>query len=195
MPILQNKYYIFLLFSFLIFNGCSNVDVGFEKNSIFHSNKQQNKLKNSILNVYLDTSTNDKDKFRLIINGEDTEVNLYYNTITRFSINQQNTKINLLKNNKKVFTISLKLTANKNYYLIIKNDKQSHAPVIKKISNQIINKDVKVTPIFVNDKIEKQTSITDTQQRETPTTPVGRSKQEKYQDGETIFYYNRDDGE
>ena len=202
MSILQNKYYIFLLFFFFIFNGCSNMDVGFEKNSIFHNTKQQQqkKVTSPVLNVYLDTSTNDKNKFRLIINGEDTEVNLYYNTITRFAVNQQNTQIELLKNSKQVSTISLKLAANKNYYLIVKNDKKSHLPVIQKTDNQKIDKTIKVTPIFVNEEMQEQTTITDTQKRKIVKTPIDKSKQKKYQekryeDGETIFYYNRDDGE
>ena len=233
-----------VMLSFFILSGCSNLDVGFEKNSIFHSSQIDEKLENSVVNVYLDKSTNANDKYRLVINGEDTELDLYYDVITRFEINKEKTTIELLKNNTKVMDLHIVLASSKNYFLIVKIDKNSKLPVIEKINKHKINKGTKATPIFASEEIVKKDEVKQIkkikkQKREEKKEFVAKknigikkskkevttensvelekkvkasniktkdvqksskvtsnkSLQERYDAGETIFYYDPDDGE
>ena len=152
----QFFYILVVIFSFLILSGCSNLDVGFEKDSIFHSSQKNEKLEHSIVNVYLDKSTDVNNKYRLVINGEDTELNLYYDVITRFEINKERTTIKLLKNGTKVMDLHMTLASAKNYFLIVTIDKISQLPVIKQIDKHKIDKGTKATPIFASEEIIQQ---------------------------------------
>ena len=160
MHTIQHYFYILVFsLSFFIFSGCSNLDVGFEENSVFHSSDKQKKLENSVVNVYLDTSTKVSDKFRLVINGEDTELDLYYDVLTRFGITKQNTSIDLLKNNIKVMSLHLTLVDKKNYFLVVKKDEKSQLPVILEVDKHQISKGTKATPIFVSEEVVKADKI------------------------------------
>jgi bifunctional DNase/RNase len=217
----------------LFLTGCSNLDVGFEKNSVFHSDEvKQETIENSVVNVYLDTSTSSADKYRLVINGEDTELDLYYDVITRFGIDKKNTVIELLKNNKKVMSIQLLLADAKNYYLVVKEDIKLGYPVMQNIDSHNIAKGTKATPIFVSEEVAKQDKIKSEnkakelhKQKKKDFTqkhsigvdeikkvdqikekqvevkkvankhPNNRSLKERYEAGESIFYYDPNDGE
>lgn len=240
----QFFYILVVIFSFLILSGCSNLDVGFEKDSIFHSSQKNEKLEHSIVNVYLDKSTDVNNKYRLVINGEDTELNLYYDVITRFEINKERTTIKLLKNGTKVMDLHMTLASAKNYFLIVTIDKISQLPVIKQIDKHKIDKGTKATPIFASEEIVKKDEVKQIkkikkQKREEKKEFVAKknigikkskkevttensvelekkvkasniktkdvqknskvtsnkSLQERYDAGETIFYYDPDDGE
>ena len=233
-----------VMLSFLILSGCSNLDVGFAKGSAFHSSQKNEKLDNSVVNVYLDKSTDISDKYRLVINGEDTELNLYYNVITRFEINKKNTTIQLLKNNAKVMDFHITLASAKNYFLIVKIDKNSKLPVVAKIDKYKIAKGTKATPIFASEEEVKKDEIKQVKEikkkkkkekkefiakknigvkaskqevstsksadveknkktsniktkniQKSSNDTLNKSLQEKYDAGETIFYYDPDDGE
>jgi len=149
---------VLLTFSLSLFVGCSNLDVGFEEGSVFHSEiKDDIKLESTIVNVYLDKSVQSTDKFRLVINNEDTEMNLSYNIITRFGIDQRKTIIVLFKNNAKSGVIHLTLENKKNYFLrISENDSQIH---FTQISQKLIRENVKATPIFISEEAAKKEEI------------------------------------
>ena len=142
-----------------LFTGCSNLDVGFEKNSVFHSDAQEEKFANAVVNVYLDKSTNNKDKFRLIINGEDTELNLYYDAITRFGINKKSATISLLKNNVKVVSIDLTLENYKNYYLSVTQNSDTELSTIQIIDKSQINPKTKATALFISEEVVKEEEL------------------------------------
>jgi len=244
---MKNIVLVLLSFLALFLGACSNLDVGFEDQSVFHSKQKNENLKNSIVNIYLDKSTLETDKYRLVIDGEDTEVDLYYGVITRFQINKKSTIIDLLKNNQKVMSIQLDLADKKNYYLAIRQN-QGHS-VIEKIDKHTIVKGTKATPVFVSEEAAQQEEIQtikrveETHKKEKEdvaikrniglketenmqTTPVkkvevkkvekitkvevkeveevskvskkvsnNKTLQEKYEAGESIFYYDPDDGE
>lgn len=148
----------------LTINGCSNLDVGFEKESFFYSDESKDIVENSVVNVYLDPSTQEANKFRLIINGDDTELDLYYDVITRFGINQKNTTIDLLKNDTKVINIQLNLKNKKNYFLAVKIDESSGLPVIVQIDKHSLDKGTKATPIFVSEVVAKEDEVKQVQE-------------------------------
>jgi len=143
----------------LTINGCSNLDVGFEKESVFYSDESKDVVENSVVNVYLDPSTQEANKFRLVINGEDTELDLYYDVITRFGIDKKNTTIDLLKNNAKVMRIQLNLQNRKNYFLAVKKDASSGQAIIVQIDKHTLDKGTKATPIFVSEKVAKADEV------------------------------------
>ncbi|MFK5938349.1 MAG: hypothetical protein QM497_08135 [Sulfurimonas sp.] len=142
-----------------VFSGCSNLDVGFEESSVFHSDVKKENFKNAIVNIYLDKNTDNKDKFRLVINGEDTEMNLYHNVITRFGIDKKDTTIALLKNDVRISSIDLILENKKNYYLSITQNKDTKLATMQKIDKSKIDPKTKATALFTSEKIGKEEEI------------------------------------
>jgi len=148
---------VLLSSSLVLVSGCSNLDVGFEKESVFHSKVQEEKIKNAVVNVYLDKSVQSTDEFRLVINGEDTEMNLFYNVITRFGIDKKDTKVELFQNNSKIASIDLILEDKKNYFLLIKEG--SSFVSMTKTQKSMIDRQVEATPIFISEEAAKAEEV------------------------------------
>jgi len=149
---------VLLPFSLSFFVGCSNLDVGFETESVFHSKTTEDKkIESTVVNVYLDKSVQSSDEFRLVINDEDTEMNLDYNIITRFGIDKKQTKIALFKNNIKAVSINLTLEDKKNYFLMI--SERNSDVTMAQINKSAINQDVKATPIFISEEAAKEEEV------------------------------------
>ena len=119
-------------------------------------------------------------------------------------------------------SIHLDLKNGKNYFLIVKKDEKSQLPIIEQIDKHKIAKGTKSTPIFVSEKVAKEDEIKQTEEEKddfVTKKDIGlqknekiltkkakniekssimsskKSLQEQYESGETIFYYDPDDGE
>jgi len=150
---------------------CSNMKIGFEKDSIFYNG--------GVVYIYLNDESNTTDKYRVYINGEDTEISLTNHVKTRFGVQEGKTTIEI-KKGKKIAIINLFLSKATNYYLKVTKNK-NNAIKITQVQQNDINANIKETPLYTDDNTQKKSSV-----NENTKTP---------DNGNTIFYYNAEDGE
>ena len=168
--------------------GCSNVEVGFEEGSIFYTKKQDPYENERVLSVYLDPLL-EKSSFRLMIDGEDTQVALHPGSITRFGIYKNHTDIVLLQDGKKSAAVQLELPEKREYALRIYLGGNGKV-TMDRFEVSMLPKNAPRSGLYVSQKqeqiSEKKTSAASTSKKQ--------EKQEN-EESETTLTYELDDGE
>jgi len=170
---------VLMSLSAMFFVSCSNMEVGFEKESIFY--------RGAVVYIYLDKNSDKNAQYKVYINSEDSEVSLIPNTKTRFGIKAGKTNITIVKGSQKA-SIVLMLKNLKNYYLDVSQNSDGKLQ-IKEVQNKSIAKDVKSTPLYVDENENKM--------EEVPSVSVKNKtvKKTDKDESETTFYYDPNDGE
>jgi len=181
--------FVLMSLSAMFFVSCSNMEVGFEKESIFY--------RGAVVYIYLDKHTDKNAQYKVYINSEDSEVSLIPNTKTRFGIKAGKTNISIVKGNQKV-SIVLMLKNSKSYYLNVSQNNDGKLQ-IKEVQKESISKDVKSIPLYVNENENKMKEVPSVRaNKETDTKKAAKKKTVKKTDkdeSETTFYYDPNDGE
>ncbi|QOP46445.1 hypothetical protein [Sulfurimonas paralvinellae] len=159
----------------LFFVSCSNVEVGFEEESIFYQG--------GVVYIYLDKDMDSNEKYEVYINGEDTEISLMPGYKTRFGIKPGTTTIEIHHGNEKA-AVTMQLKSSKNYYLRVQKDSHGKMEIIH-IIQESIGDNVKNTPLYVDEKDEKPGA----------TQKVEKKSEPQNKEGETTFYYDPLEGE
>ena len=178
---------ILISLSSMFFVSCSNMEVGFEKESIFYGG--------GVVYIYLDKNADKNAQYKVYINGEDSDVTLTADTKTRFGIKSGKTNITITKGNQKA-SIDLILKASKNYYFTVSENSDGKLQIVK-VQKENIAKDVKSTALYVDEnKEEKDNTTSISTIKETPQAKIKKKLQKKQNDtSETTFYYDPNDGE
>ena len=190
----MKKFYLLILaMSAMFFVSCSNMEVGFEEESIFY--------RGGVVYIYLDKDMKSEQKYRVYINGEDTEISLMPGYKTRFGIKPGNTRIEIV-HGRETADISMDLAASKSYYLRVQKDNDGKLEIVQIVKDSI-DSSVKNTALYVDEKEEKQNTQKNEQNSKTPekksaqtgTKTVQEKSVEKPKEGETTFYYDPLEGE
>ena len=169
--------------------GCSNVEVGFEEGSIFYTKKEDPYASERVLSVYLDPLL-EKSSYRLMIDGEDTQVTLHPGSITRFGIYKDEADIVLIAKKKRLAALHLLLPGKKEYALrIFLND--DGRVKMQPVAVSLLPKNAPRSGLYVSQKPEQIS------EKKTPTKSASKEQEEQRQDeeGETTVTYELDDGE
>jgi len=173
-------------FIVLVFTSCSNMQVGFEKDSPFYGG--------GVVYIYLG-DVKSIDKYRVYINNEDTSVDLCANTKTRFGIVEGQTNIQVVKG-RETASIDIFLNKSNEYYLkVITNEKNTI--MLVQVPKSSINTNVKITPLYMSEKAKKASTEADATAIKTDYDEDSNvSKFTKTPaNGDTIFYYDPQEGE
>ncbi|ADN09967.1 hypothetical protein [Sulfurimonas autotrophica] len=186
----MKKVMLFLLsLSSMFFVSCSNMEVGFEEESIFY--------RGAVVYIYLDKNADKNAQYKVYINGEDSEVSLIPDTKTRFGIKAGKTNISITKGSQKA-SIVLMLEGAKSYYLNISQNNNGKLQ-IKEVQKESISKDVKSTSLYVDEnenKMKEVPSVTVSEETDTKKAAKKKTVQKTDKDeSETTFYYDPNDGE
>ncbi len=178
---------VLISLSAMFFVSCSNMEVGFEKESIFYGG--------GVVYIYLDKNADKNAQYKVYINGEDSEVSLIPDTKTRFGIKAGKTNISIVKGNQKA-SIELILKASKNYYFTVSENSDGKLQIVE-VQKESIAKDVKSTALYVDENEEEKDNTTNASTiKETPQVKIKKKLQQKQKDvSETTFYYDPNDGE
>ena len=186
---MKKLYLLILAMSAMFFVSCSNMDVGFEEESIFY--------RGGVVYIYLDKDMQSDVKYRVYINGEDTEISLIPGYKTRFGIKPGNTRIEVI-HGRETADIKLQLIASKNYYLRVEKDQNGKIEIVQ-IVKESIDSSVKSTGLYVNENEKKADSKKQVQTvKEKPKTADKKLQEksvEEPKEGETTFYYDPLEGE
>lgn len=175
---------MFLVSMSMFFVSCSNMEVGFEPESVFYSG--------GVVYIYLDKDMKSDEKYKVFINGENTDISLMTGYKTRFRIKPGNTIIKILHGTETA-DINLTIDASKNYYLQVRKDNQDKMEIMQ-IEKKSISKEVKNTPLYVDEK-EVPEKISKKEASKQDTMKTEEKSVEKSTESKTTFYYNPLDGE
>jgi len=190
---MKKLYLLLVTISAMFFVSCSNMEVGFEEESIFY--------RGGVVYIYLDKDMKSDEKYRVYINGEDTEISLMPGYKTRFGIKPGETRIEIV-HGRETADINMKLEASKNYYLQVQKDNSGKLEVVQ-IVKESIDSSVKNTGLYVDENEEKagkdksKETAKETQQmtKRTSEEKIQEKSVEEPQEGETTFYYDPLEGE
>jgi hypothetical protein len=191
---MKKLYQLLLAMSAMFFVSCSNMEVGFEKESIFY--------RGGVVYIYLAKDMKSDEKYRVYINGEDTDISLMAGYKTRFGIKAGDTRIEVV-HARETADINIDLKASKNYYLRVQKDQNGKIEILQIVKDSI-DSSVATTPLYVDEKEQKVSS-----EKKEKKSAAGVEKTESKQDvkkveeksvdvpkeGETTFYYDPLDGE
>ncbi|WP_152183285.1 hypothetical protein [Sulfurimonas indica] len=198
---MKKLYLLFMALFSMSFVACSNMEIGFEEESIFY--------RGGVVYIYLDEDMKSDAKYRVYINNEDTEISLIPGYKTRFGIKPGDTHIEIVHGRESA-AINMHLEGSKNYYLRVQKaqDGQMEIAEVKKDS---IDSSVQSTPLYVDEneeksekteaKVEKSADTTEsiekkeTPQKKTEQESIDEKSVDKPKEGETTFYYDPLEGE
>lgn len=201
---MKKLYLLLVTLSTIFFVSCSNMEVGFEEESIFY--------RGGVVYIYLDKDMKSDEKYRVYINGEDTEISLMPGYKTRFGIKPGETRIEIV-HGRQTADVNMKLEASKNYYLRVQKDNSGKLEIIQ-IVKESIDSSVKNTGLYVDENEEKavtnkpKETVKETQKttestknkstesgNKTTEDKVQEKSVEEPKEGETTFYYDPLEGE
>ena len=166
--------------------GCSNVEIGFEEGSIFYTKKKDPYANERVLSVYLDPLLH-KREYRLVIDGEDTQIKLQPGGITRFGIYKNYADVIVLQDGKKSAALQLELPEKREYALrIYLGDNGKIA--VQQFEASLLPRNVPRSGLYVSRKPERIS------EKKTPTKSASKEQQQD-EEGETTVTYELDDGE
>lgn len=180
-------------FILIFFISCANMQIGFEKDSVFYNG--------GIVYIYLDDKDNESVKYRVYINGEDTEITLANHAKTRFGVQEGKTTINILDGKKRA-SIELFLSKANDYYLKIVKKTKNDLSIVQ-VQKNSIGVDVKNTPLYIDESFIKKQNNEEAKQTisdygeeliQDQNTSVNENTKTP-DNGDSIFYYNAEDGE
>lgn len=174
-------------------SGCSNIQVGAEEDTPFYGG--------GIVSIYLPNGSDSKTPYRVYINNEDTQVTLLTNKKTRFGIVEGKTNIQIVKGRE---TASINLFVNKSneYYLRVMLNEQNKIDLLQ-VSKNALPKSAQNTELYIDEKAAEASAdakamdiITNYGEESTMEENASITKYTKTpSNGDTIFYYELDDGE
>ena len=188
----MKKIYMFLVASIaLLFVSCSNLDVGFEEDSMFYGG--------GILYIYLDDVKAKEGEYKVYINQEDTEVSLTDHSKTRFGIVPGETNIQVVRG-RQTASINIFLQKSNSYYLKVMQNPQGHIELLQ-VQASAIAADAEESGLYIDDKAqikpheeEKAVTKEHTQKKATEKTEKMTQEIAKPKEGETSFSYSSEDG-
>ncbi len=182
----MKKIYMVLVASIaLMFVSCSNLDVGFEEDSMFYGG--------GILYIYLDDVKAKEGEYKVYINQEDTEVSLTDHSKTRFGIVPGETNIQVVRG-RQTASINIFLQKSNSYYLKVMQSPQGHIELLQ-VQESAIAADAEESGLYIDEKAqEKSQQKEHVQKSTTPTTKKTTQEIAKPKEGETSFGYNSEDG-
>jgi len=191
---MKKLYLVLLAMSTIFFASCSNMEVGFEEESIFY--------RGGVVYIYLAKDMKSDEKYRVYINGEDTDISLMPGYKTRFGIKAGDTRIEIVHARERA-DINMHLKASKNYYLRVQKDQNGKIEILQIVKDSI-DSSVATTPLYIDEKEQKISGV-----KKEKNSAAGVEKTEPKQDvkkveeksvdapkeGETTFYYDPLEGE
>ena len=187
---------IILLFTLvlLLLSGCSNMQMGFEEDSPFYQG-------GATLSLYLEPNSAEKTPYKVYINGEDTEVTLAPNIKTRFGLVEGDTEIAVVHAKERT-SLHIFLNSSNEYYLKLGVGAGGEMS-LRQVPKSALPQDAKSSELYVDEQKAKESAEAETKAiltdyGEETLFEMDKNVTEKTKtpkNGDTIFYYELDDGE
>jgi len=116
------KQILLFISSFFLFSGCSNMEIGFDKDSPLYNG--------GVVYIYLDENASSETQYHVYINNEDSEVTLIPGEKARFGVDPDEVEIEVVRGSKSA-TMELNLEASKDYYLKVVDSHSGNLEIVE----------------------------------------------------------------
>jgi len=178
-----------LILSAIFFTACSNMQIGFEEDSIFYTGPS----------VEVQLSTNDTHTYKLSIDEKYDYITLIQNKSIKFNLETGSNVISIRRNKKEVKHITIDAKGKEKYYLEIVADASGTFEInrVEKLQSKEVAPTVapivaetKEQPTAVNEQVKAPEAV---KEQASPVTKKELPVVEE--ESETTFSYSREDGE